>query len=343
MTAAPIPPISPAHNRLGIVVIGRNEGERLRACLEKLARSPYPICYIDSGSTDLSVEFARRFADHVESLSPDLPFTAARGRNRGLTVLSENYPELEYVHVFDGDTEVEDGWLEFALEVLEADPYLGAVCGRRRERHPEASRYNALCDMEWDTPVGDTEAFGGDALIRVMAWNDAGGYDEKLIAGEDPEFSHRLRRKGWRLERLDHPMTVHDADITTLSQWLTRSKRAGHAYAEGLSLHRADGYYKKEVRSILFWGGVIPAAAIASALLAFKDRRAMLGVGVLALYPVLWLRVRSYRRRLGDDNAASSSYAMSIVRGKFAEFSGVLLWVSNRIRRTQSSLVEYKG
>ena len=253
MSAAPafVAEIDPV--LVGIVVIGRNEGTRLRSCLEKLTESPYPVCYVDSGSTDSSLQVAGQLASHTENLDPSKPFTAARGRNHGLATLLHSYPLLEYVHVFDGDTEVEDGWLEFAIETLDGDPTLAAVCGRRRERHRNSTPYNTLCDLEWDTPVGEAEAFGGDALIRVEAWNDAGGYDETLIAGEDPEFSHRLRQKGWKIQRLDHPMTIHDANMTAFSQWFTRVRRTGHAYAEGASLHGDDGYYIKQVRSIAFW------------------------------------------------------------------------------------------
>lgn len=334
--------VEPAPARIGVVVIGRNEGDRLQVCLEPLSRLGYPLCYVDSGSIDGSPELADGLTDFVERLDPSEPFTAARGRNRGLELLLEAHPYLEYVHVFDGDTEVEPGWLEFAIAALDGDDYLGAVCGRRRERYPDASPYNALCDMEWNTPVGETDAFGGDALIRVDAWHDAGGYDDTLIAGEDPEFSHRLRRKGWKIDRLDHAMTVHDADITSLSQWYSRSRRAGHAYAEGYSMHGSDDYYKRQVRSIVAWGGVIPAIAAVSAILGFADRRAALGVGVLGLYPLLWKRAYRHRRHAGDSSNDSSTYATSIVAGKFAEFSGVLLWLSNRLRGQKSGLVEYK-
>lgn len=334
--------VDPAPVRTGVVVIGRNEGERLQVCLEKLSQSPYPVCYVDSGSSDGSPELADDLTDLVERLDPTQPFTAARGRNRGLEILLEAHPYLEYVHVFDGDTEVEPGWLEFAIEALDDDYYLGAVCGRRRERHRDTSPYNTLCDMEWDTPVGESDAFGGDALIRVAAWQDAGGYDEHLIAGEDPEFSYRLRRKGWKIGRLDHPMTIHDANITSFSQWYTRSRRAGHAYAEGFSMHGSDDYYKRQLRSIAFWGGVIPSFAAGSAILSLFDRRAALGLGVLGLYPVLWKRAHGHRREIGDNSSDSSTYATSIVVGKFAELSGVLLWFANRLRGRQSSLVEYK-
>jgi hypothetical protein len=46
--------------------------------------------------------------------------------------------------------------------------------GRRRERFPEASVYNRLCDLEWDTSIGEARSCGGDFLARAGAFRDAG-------------------------------------------------------------------------------------------------------------------------------------------------------------------------
>ena len=45
-------------NDLGVVAIGRNEGERLRSCLLALGPQSLPIVYVDSGSTDGSPDLA---------------------------------------------------------------------------------------------------------------------------------------------------------------------------------------------------------------------------------------------------------------------------------------------
>jgi len=68
----------------GIVVIGRNEGERLRACFDALPGDASCVVYVDSGSTDGSVELARARGIHVVELDMSVPFTAARSRNEGI-------------------------------------------------------------------------------------------------------------------------------------------------------------------------------------------------------------------------------------------------------------------
>ena len=39
-------------SQLGIVTIGRNEGERLRRCLSSVVGRGMPVVYVDSDSTD---------------------------------------------------------------------------------------------------------------------------------------------------------------------------------------------------------------------------------------------------------------------------------------------------
>ncbi len=154
------------------------------------------MVYVDSGSTDGSVALAESHGAEVVRLATDTSFTAARARNAGFARLLEVAPEVEYVQFVDGDCSFADGWLEVATEYLEAHREVTVVCGRRRERKPEASIYNLLCDVEWNTPVGEARSCGGDALMRVAAVRAVGGYNEAVIAAEDDELCVRLRQNG---------------------------------------------------------------------------------------------------------------------------------------------------
>ena len=139
---------------LGIVTIGRNEGERLRRCLNSLVGHGLPVVYVDSNSTDGSVELARSMGVEVVELDLSLPFTAARARNAGFARLEQLTPGIGFVQFVDGDCEVVPGWLDRACAVLKERPDVAVVFGRRRERFPDQSIYNCLADIEWDTPVG---------------------------------------------------------------------------------------------------------------------------------------------------------------------------------------------
>ena len=116
---------------MGVVAIGRNEGERLRRCLQSLDPSTRPTVYVDSGSSDSSPKLARSLGAEVVSLDLTLPFTAARARNAGLERLLSIAPTIEFVQFVDGDCEVDlTGWLAVATAALDADAKTVVVCGR---------------------------------------------------------------------------------------------------------------------------------------------------------------------------------------------------------------------
>ena len=97
---------------IGAVVIGRNEGERLRACLETVKNQVQSVVYVDSGSTDGSVKLARSLGVSVVELDLSVPFTAARARNAGFEYLLQIEPSVEFVQFVDGDCLIVEGWLE---------------------------------------------------------------------------------------------------------------------------------------------------------------------------------------------------------------------------------------
>jgi GT2 family glycosyltransferase len=278
----------------------------------------------------------------VVQLDLSIPFTAARSRNAGVNRLLEIAPSVEFVQVVDGDCEIVAGWISRALETmrLPGNENVAVVCGRRRERHPEASVYNHLIDMEWDTPVGEAEACGGDALIRVAAFREAGGYDESIIAGEEPEMCWRMRQAGHRVLRIDVEMTLHDAQLTRFSQWWKRSMRSGHAYAEGHARHgHVDGYCGHAIRSIAQWAVVLPAVVFGLAWFTWGASFLLLG-----LYIVLWARIRAYRINHHNDKPEDASlYANYCIAGKFAELQGALKYWWNRLLGRRTGLIEYKG
>lgn len=325
---------------VGVVAIGRNEGERLRRCLTSVVGGSGCVVYVDSGSTDGSVEMARGLGAVVVDLDRSVPFTAARARNAGFERLRAEAPAVDLVQFVDGDCEVVAGWLERAERELRSDPQLAVVCGRRRERFPDASIYNRLCDIEWDTPVGPADACGGDAMFRVSALDEVSGFDPALIAGEEPDLCLRLRQRGWRVLRVDAEMTLHDAAMTRFVQWWKRSLRAGHAYAEGAANHghEPERHWVSEARSNWFWGLGVPAGALLPA-----PATGGLSLGLLGGYAVLFAKVyrAALARGLPDDHARL--YAASVVVGKIPQAMGQLLYWAKRLTGKRGGLIEYKG
>jgi GT2 family glycosyltransferase len=315
---------------IAAVVIGRNEGTRLVACLDALIGQVSHVVYVDSGSTDGSQQVALGRGAEVVTLDMVRAFTAARARNAGLARLMNRAERPTYVQFLDGDCVLQPGWMEIARDFLEAHPNCAVVCGRRRERFPEASLYNRMIDAEWDTPVGRTRSCGGDALMRVAALEAVGGYNPDLIAGEEPELCVRLRAAGWEVWRLDAEMTLHDAALSRFGQWWQRTRRGGYAFAEGAAMHGAvpERHCVPELRRLVLWGMVLPLATVLGVLVT---PWALL---LLLAWPAQVIRLRLvgvpwYR-------------ALLLTLAKLPEAQGALTYWWRRITRAQARLIEYK-
>jgi len=254
---------------IGFVVIGRNEGPRLRSCLESVCTESKRVVYADSASNDGSVALAQQLGVATVGLADDGNLTAARGRNAGYAELRRRYPECDAVMFVDGDCVLQPGFLQQATDFLEQHPDAAIVCGRRFEQFPDASIYNRLCDAEWNTPVGEANECGGDALVRCAAFDQMGGYRGELRAGEEPEMTARMRAAGWKIWRIDASMTEHDAKILQLRQWWRRAQRGGFGYAQVWSATKPlpRRLYGKQLRSAFTWTLALPAAVIVVAVL----------------------------------------------------------------------------
>lgn len=328
--------MSPLPSLLAVVVIGRNEGERLARCLASVVSTATRVVYVDSGSTDASVALARSMNVEVIELDMSVPFTAARARNAGWRRVPEIAPEAAFVQFVDGDCEMLPNWLDIAQRHLHTHPGVAAVAGRLRERYPERSVYNQLCDMEWNTPVGQARAVGGIAMMRIAALTAVGGFRNDLIAGEEPELCVRLRAAGWRLWRLPIDMAWHDAEMTRFSQWWRRTVRSGFAFAQGAHLHGGppERHWVRESRSAWFWGLGLPAGILLLAV-ALGPQALWLALAYPAQVLRLFLRQPGPRR-------ARAARAFFLVLGKFAEVTGQLRFALARWRGTSGQLIEYK-
>lgn len=324
-------------SQVAVVVIGRNEGARLALSLAAARRQAERVVYVDSGSTDGSPTRAAALGVPVVTLDDKAPYTAGRARNAGVAAVVGRWPQIDLVQVVDGDCELVDGWLTRGAEELVADPHLAVVCGRRRERAPQRSVYHRLADIDWDGPLGDVAACGGDALLRVAAFRQVGGFEPTLIAGEEADLCLRLRRLGWRIRRVDAEMTRHDAAMTHFGQWWRRSRRTGYGYTEGAWRYglAPEHHWLRESLSVTGWGLALPLAAGVG---AYPTRgRSLL---LLLAYPVLLGRIVLRERRRLDWRTAAL-YAAFCILGKFPQAQGGLDFLRAR-RAARPRLIEDK-
>jgi GT2 family glycosyltransferase len=336
-------------NDVGVVAIGRNEGERLRRCLASLDRFGEGLArvYVDSGSNDGSVDLARSMGVEVVELDMTRPFSAARARNAGFTRLKEFAPEVRHVMFVDGDCEVDEGWLDRGRAELEARPKAAVVCGRRRETDPGRSIYNRLADLEWDTPIGEAIACGGDSMIRAEAFEAVGGFNPTAPAGEEPELCQRLRKAGWSVWRIDAEMTRHDLAMTRFRQWWRRQYRSGY---NGLDIAtRFPGEDRLFVGGLIrsrVWGIGWPIALVLAGLGGWAMAGPAVGLaafGLVALVmPLQVLRLAAKVRRRVDSPRTALAYGFLTMVAKWGDLTGQAGYILDRRSGRMARLIEYK-
>ena len=320
--------------RIAAVAIGRNEGGRLKRCLTSLQAQVGRIVYVDSGSSDGSVAFAHSIGAEVVELDMSDPFTAARARNAGFDALrAGGLPDI--VQFVDGDCGVQPGWIKAGMQALDSEPEIGMVTGWRSEIAPEASLYNAQCQMEWRRPAGLIEACGGDMMVRSVAWDQIKGMNPNVIAAEDDEFCVRLRKAGWQMRRIPVEMTLHDAAMTRFSEWWKRAERSGHGFAQVGHLHRS--YFVRERRRVWVWGLLMPLLFLAGLIWA-----KWLAALVVLAYAASWLRSSQHVMRLGHSAGVALKHGAFLTLWKIPNLIGMLRFHLRRLRHQDMHIIEYK-
>lgn len=322
---------------IGVVVIGRNEGDRLSRCLASVLVAARQVVYVDSGSTDSSVAVAHAMNSVVVQLDMSVPFTAARARNAGFARLREIAPTLSKVQFVDGDCELIEGWLESAADFLDQRLDVGIVFGRLRERHPQHSVYNLLCEMEWDRPPGEASASGGIAMMRVGMFAELGGFCPDLVSCEEYELCLRARELGWKVWSLSAPMAWHDAAMFRFGQWWTRTKRTGFGHAHTAALHHSTRESQRTAQLLRpwFWAGLVPLLVVLSCI-AWGPA----GLALLLVYPLQVVRTMTSQR---GALRARLARAYFLTLGKFPELAGQLQYWTTRRASAAARSFDYKS
>lgn len=335
-------PVTPESGSVSVVVIGRNEGKRLGRCLAsirsvELLEAIREVIYVDSGSEDDSVAVAQSNGAAAIVLHPARP-TAALGRNAGWRAAGG-----EFVLFLDGDTELAPQFLRSALQCF-ADPATAVVWGHRRELHPEASLYNRVLDLDWIYPPGPAAFCGGDALFRRSVLLETGGFDETLIAGEEPELCRRILAAGGQILHIDEPMTGHDLGITRFAQYWRRASRAGHAYAEVSArfAETPERFWSADASRNRLRAALLLAFPLLALLTAVVLRSAVPVYALLLLLALLVLRTAWKARWKSRSAITLLLYGIHSHFQQIPIFFGQMGFVLGRRRGVRQGLVEYK-
>jgi len=312
---------------IDVVIIGINVSSYIADCIRSVRLADYPqeritVVYVDGGSMDDSIGIAKSF-DHVTVVELDDPHpTPGRGRNAGWKALF-----APFIQFMDADTILHPDWFKRSIGRIEGKCV--AVCGHRRERYPRKNIFHLLTEMEWHYEVGPCRYFGGEVLLKREVLEETGGFDENLVAGEDPELSYRIRQNGWEIQRLDLPMTRHDINMRHFRQYLKRAYRSGYAYAEiGLRFIRnTEKMWLKELIRVTA-KALVPILLIFGGLLAGWAGTGLL-LGMIVLFRPMFSLPR-LKRTYGQTWTHTLIYAVHSAGVVFPQFFGVLRYLSGK-------------
>jgi cellulose synthase/poly-beta-1,6-N-acetylglucosamine synthase-like glycosyltransferase len=327
---------------VSVVVIGRNEGQRLAACLKSVKETTNPggeieLIYVDSNSLDGSPELAKSLGEFVLRVNPQRP-CAAIGRNAGWRAATASY-----ILFLDGDTLLHPDFLQIALQTMD-DPAVAVVWGHRREIYPERSFYNRVLDLDWIYPPGVSDFCGGDALMRRSVLDQVGGFSEDLIAGEEPELCQRIRAKDYLIQHIDQPMTLHDLAMTRFHAYWKRALRAGHAYADVSQRMKATAFplWVRECRRNAIHATVLIMLLLGAITLSVITGNILPCIGLVLGYTFLILR-SAYKARW--KNTQPLTLLLYGIHSHFQQIPialGQLSYWYHRLRDRQQGLIEYK-
>ena len=312
---------------VGIVVIGQNEGSCLEACLEAIVRSNCPIVYSDSASKDNSIEIAKKFSIEIVQLNTS-QLSAALGRNSGAKHLLNLFPNIQYIQFIDGDTVLDKLWIPQAVKVFCEQLDVALISGNLNEKISTKSLYKEMSALEWERTPGEILCSGGNCMIRAEVFTEIGGFNPKIIAGEEPELCYRLRKQGWKIWHINTLMGTHDSKVLTFPQFFKRSMRTGYAYQQISCLYSKtdEKLFFKENLSNWFYGGIIPLLT-----LLLIPIFSFWSLGILLIYPLLILRIFWKMKNHWQPHLAFF-YALACVAAKFPGVLGACRYLGLKLK-----------
>jgi glycosyltransferase involved in cell wall biosynthesis len=216
---------------LSVVVIGKDEGERLKRCLASVRQMTEPaggleLIYVDSRSIDGSIQLAEQAGARVTILDAKRP-TAGAARNAGW-----HMARAPFILFLDGDCAVDPSFAVRALPEFN-DARTAAVFGRVTERHRETLLYDRMMEFDRFNPSpGPAPYCAGISIMRRSVLEAVDGFDPDLIACEEPDLCRRISKLDLLILRIDIPMAEHDLGMQQLSQYCRRAFRMGYGVAE---------------------------------------------------------------------------------------------------------------
>lgn len=207
---------------VSIVLIGHNEGKTLSKSFEAIQHLEYPkdklqIIFVDSNSTDNSIDIAQEYADKIISIKSFWP-TAGEAFNVGI-----QRADYDFVHITAGDIFLNKDYLKKAIKTLQIREELGVVTGFFVEENETG--WNKVIGFRREEDVQEVDHYvntpnGG--TFRRQVFIDVNGYDERIKKGQETEIGYRIKLKGHNIWHINTQQGVHNFDLRNVFGVISR-------------------------------------------------------------------------------------------------------------------------
>lgn len=185
-----------------VVVIGRNEGGNLPRCFESIQKITRRIVFVDSNSSDRSVEIAQEYGIPVIVALDSNFYSAALGRMVGATKC-----ETSLIQFLDGDMELAPDWMPTAVRFMNDNLKAAVAHGFKREFKNENNleEYTIKADQKnWRS-----DYLQGAYLIKREVYQASGGLDPRFPGEEERDLYVRIHDLGHEVWYIHHLMSSH--------------------------------------------------------------------------------------------------------------------------------------
>lgn len=189
---------------ISIIISTLNEVSTIKQTIERLRtiqKIDYEIIVSDGRSKDGTIELAKSLADQVVVYEGTIRQTIADGRNLGGRIAKG-----EYLLFLDADVRLveADQFLQTMIDRFEAEPELVAATTRIKILPEVATLTDKVLStlmIDWPHYVNNNIIKNGSSsgevqFMRKSAFDQVGGFDEKLVSCEDINMFERLAKIG---------------------------------------------------------------------------------------------------------------------------------------------------
>jgi glycosyltransferase involved in cell wall biosynthesis len=324
---------------VSIIIKALNEERHIAGAIESalaaLAEIGGEVILADSGSSDRTIEIARRYPIKIVQLTNREERSCGIGAQLGF-----QYSRGRFLCLIDGDMRLHGDFLPAALALLNENATLAGVGGLVVEReiaNMEFEQRNKRRDP--DRRAGPVTRLNGCGVYRRSAIESIGHLtDRNLHGAEELDLSARLHARGWTLARLDRPAVDHYGHTSNAYRLLLRRIVTRNSFATGELVRAAIGRphfwfaVSNDHGCRLFLLVAIWWGAIAAVPFVWSGRTALLAIATVVLWPIAAMSLRWRSVRLGLYSiAAWTVYALSFLPGFLRSRVSPTGWIDSRV------------